>query len=191
MPSMSGYRLRSAASALVLLRADPGRGSRVAPLSINRVVLGVATFSTDRGEDTLPAWKFYFHGVEQPAAVLALVRSEVFEPPHAHIYAQGVSDFEDDAAKMSSEGRDLTISFIGGPAGHQPCDASYTANAAADARAVAFTIIVHAVPIPPSEACSLVGYRRTTTIRLGRPLAGRVLIDGTDGGPIAVTQTHR
>ena len=122
---------------------------------------------------------FFFRGVERPAAVLALAQSEVFEPPHPG----GV----DDTATISGGGRDVSITFVGAPAGDQPCDASYTGTATGDAHAVAFTIITHAVPVAPNVACALPGYSRTATVRLDEPLAGRVLIDATDGDPVAVT----
>jgi hypothetical protein len=51
--------------------------------------------------------------------------------------------------------------------------------------AVAVTITAHSVPVPAGDACALPGFRRTITVRLGHPLAGRVLIDGTNGSPIA------
>lgn len=179
---LDGYRLRSAASAFGLLKADPGKGPTAPPLEVRGVDLRTATFDTDRGAATLPAWIFLFRGVDHPAAVLALTQSEVFEPPRP-------VDFHD-TATMSSGGRDLTVTFVGAPAGTQPCDASYTATATADAHAVAFTILTRAVPVPPNEACSLVGYSRTATIHLAAPLAGRVLIDARDGEPVAVTEHH-
>lgn len=77
----SGYRLRSAASAFGLLRSNAGKEPPTPALEVRRVELGTATFETDRAGTTLPAWMFFFRGVEHPAAVLALAGSEVFEPP--------------------------------------------------------------------------------------------------------------
>lgn len=84
---------------------------------IVRVVLRNAMFLTDRGSMRLPAWSFYFHGVRNPAAVLALARRGVFDPPQARTFAQGVSPFEDDSATIANDDRTITIAFVGAPGG--------------------------------------------------------------------------
>ena len=166
--SRAQYRLRGSASALVLLRGHPRKLAGIKALRSSRVTLGSATFPTDRGDVVLPAWQFYFRGVKEPAAVLALVDAEVFTPPAPRSFDQGVSPYEDDAAFASGDGRELKLSFTGGPAGHAPCDSSYTLAANTSAHAVAVTIIAH--PVSASAVCGLVGYRRTATVHLGQPV---------------------
>jgi hypothetical protein len=81
-----GYRLISAASALVLLKSSGGGFGvsppvSTAPLVITAVVLGTAAFSTDRGTIKLPAWLFSLAGMQNPAAVLAMSPSAQFASP--------------------------------------------------------------------------------------------------------------
>jgi hypothetical protein len=192
--SKNGYQLISAASALGLMRGRSGKGPSTPSLPITRVVLADAWFPTDRRDLLLPAWKFYFRGIKQPAAVLALTGARVFEAPPTHDYAHGIpitAEFGIDPATVSHDGRDVTVSFVGGHAGRQPCDVSYTATAATSSHAVALTIIEHPVPVPAGLACDLVGYNRRATVDLHQPLGGRVLIDGTDGALIAVTTNQQ
>jgi hypothetical protein len=115
----------------------------------------------------------------------------MFQAPVPHTYAHFFpinGETGTDPATLSDHGRDVTVSFTGGPAGDKPCDLSYTASATGDSHAVAITIIAH--PVPTNEACTLQGYNRIATAHLQQPLGGRVLIDGTDGAIITVTTTQ-
>jgi hypothetical protein len=141
-------------------------------------------FETDRGNRRLPAWAFRLRDVARPAFVLALDGSSVFTPPNPREFTHGVSPFEEDRATGAARGQSLELSFGGGPAGDRPCDISYTVGTSADERAVAFWITPH--PVKSNAACALPGYERTVRIQLKEPIGARVLIDGTDGGPVAV-----
>jgi hypothetical protein len=161
---------------------------KVPPLLVTAVEPGSGVFVTDRGRRRLPAWRFYFKGVANAATVLALVPPAVFVPPQLHRFGQpGPGNSIEDSAKISSSGKTITLSFVGGPAGNAPCDDSYRASTVADRRAVAFTIETIAVPVPPGEACVLLGEMRTAVVDLSRPLGARVLISATDGGAVPVT----
>jgi hypothetical protein len=190
-PSRGGYAIACARHALRLLRSNPGKvgSSRAAPLAVTRIRLAAASFLTDRGNRRLPAWAFLLRGVPHPVFVLAVARSSVFTPPNPREFARGGSPFEDDTATVSADGMSLRVSFTGGPAGHKPCDVAYTPGAAATTRAVAFWVTAH--PVPTTGACSLVGYTRFVTIHLKRRLGARVLIDGADGGAVAVRRARR
>jgi hypothetical protein len=125
--------------------------------------------------------------VASPASVLEQAPPELFKPPPLHRFGPpGPGNSIEDSATVSPSGKAITISFIGAHAGHAPCDASYTATAVSNRRAVAFTIKGIAVPLPPGGACNLVGYHRTAVLRLPRPLGARVLISATDGGAVEV-----
>lgn len=113
---------------------------------------------------------------------------EVFNPPATHTFSDTFADYEDDSAAVSGDGRQLKITFIGAPAGNRPCHAAYSITAVEDAHAVAFTITSRPVPAPTNEGCTDVGYRRTAPLGLKGPLGGRVLIDGSNGGVIPVSE---
>jgi hypothetical protein len=187
-----GFRLMSAAAAYRSL-APLGRPGlpEVPPLVVTAVHLATATFMTDRGPVRLPTWQFSFQGVTDRASVLAVAAPEVFSTPPAHSFGPpGPGNSTEDSATMSASGTAITISFVGAHAGTAPCDASYTASAIADRRAVAFTITRIAAPVPvpptPSLVCLAIGYRRTAVLHLRRPLGARVLVSATDGGAIEV-----
>jgi hypothetical protein len=165
-----------------------GQHVKAPPLIIIRVRPGSATFVTDRGRRRLPTWRFYFKGVADPRSVLALVPPAVFIPAPLHRFGEpGPGNSIEDSATVSASGRTVTLSFIGGPAGREPCDYSYRASAVADSRAVAFTITTIAVSVPPGEACPALGLIRTAVLQLARPLGARVLVSATDGGAVPVT----
>jgi hypothetical protein len=188
-----GFRLVVSAAAAFRRLAAAGRPGhdQVPPLLVTSVHLATATFMTDRGSVRLPTWRFSFQGVADPASVLAVAAPEVFITPPAHSFGPpGPGNSTEDSATASALGTTITISFIGAHAGTAPCDASYTASAVADRRAVAFTItrIVAPVPVPPTPSlvCLAIGYRRTAVLHLARPLGARVLVSATDGGAIEV-----
>jgi hypothetical protein len=160
----------------------------VPSLLVTAVKPGAGLFVTDRGRRRLPARRFSFRGVADPASVLALVPPEVFIPPPLHRFGQpGPGNSVEDSAKISSSRRTITLTFVGGPAGNAPCDYSYRASAVGDSRAVAFAITSIPVPVPAGQACSLAGYSRTAVVHLARPLGARVLVSATDGGAVPVT----
>lgn len=185
---VGGYRLIGASSALHALRSYEKGGGPTAsptPLAIRAVVLGSARFGTDRGWTRLPAWKFYFRGFHQPAMVMAARPYPV--PSVRRLVLSGSDSQPGGSAVLSGGGRRLTIEFVGGPAGNQPCDDSYTVTTIASDTAVVFTITTTSVTVPAGEACSDVGYRRTVVAGLPRPLGPRVLVDSTDGRAIPVS----
>lgn len=187
-PAVVG-RLSAAGAYAALRSAGRSSGIKVAPLVIRSVRLGTATFVTDRGRRTLPAWQFWFKRVAEPAAVLALAPPALFTPPGLEqLGTPGTGSSIEDSARIDRSGTAITLSFIGAHAGHRPCDASYSARAVADFRAVAFTIRTIAAPAPPNTFCSAVGYTRTAVLRLAKPLDARVLISGTDGGALSVVR---
>jgi hypothetical protein len=113
---------------------------------------------TDRGNRELPAWRFSFGRFRERASVLAVVPYKT--PPLRRLDPDRVGNSEDgEQAVISAGGRTLKIFFIGGHAGHRPCDDGYSAIAAESKRAVVFTIYEHPAPTPPNLGCTLVGYR--------------------------------
>jgi hypothetical protein len=187
-PALSaGYRLISTASAYRSLRAFAAvKAGGSGPIVIIRSIrLGRSSFLTDRGNELLPAWLFFAKGLRHPAAVLAARPYPAPAPLRQRLPHLLIAELVDEFVAASHGGQTLTISFAGGHAGNQPCDDSYTANATERRTAVAFTI--KETPAPGNAICNLVGYPRTVTIRLSRPLGARVLIDGADAIALPVS----
>ena len=176
--TMNGQRLSSAADALADLRGmGGGKDAGPAGLAIIAVRLGTATFSTDRGRRTLPAWSFRFPGVAEPAFVLAIPSADRWPRP-----GMPMPDGMPAGASPSSDGSKITVSFIGAAAGTEPCEAEYTADLTQSRTAVEVSVRQlpnpHPSPITASNiACAAVGYPRTVTVALQPPLGNRVLVD--------------
>jgi hypothetical protein len=189
--SLGGYPLISARSAYSSLRRATKPPSGMRPVvKIRMITLGRGTFVTDRGRQRLPAWLFFARGLRDPDAVLAVRPYVVPRSLRLQLPPWVVADTEEEFASASQGGKAITISFVGGHAGNQPCDDSYTASATPSRTAVAFIIRDIPVPLPVNTYCASVGYERTVTVHLSKPLGPRVLIDGADAIPIPVGSGH-
>jgi hypothetical protein len=182
------YHVVSAATAYRRLRGDSVNDhEQVPPLIVTRAKPGTATFVTDRGRIRLPAWRFFFDGVAQPAEVLALASPELFVAPPLHRFGPpGPGNSVEDSAKEGAPGDRIEISFPGALPGTGPCEANYRASAVAGERAVAVTITTIMAPVGSGQACPAIAVTRTVTLHLARPLGARVLVSATDGGAIPV-----
>ena len=93
-----------------------------------------------------------------------------------------------DAAKTSRTGTQLTVTFLGAPGpATEPCGADYYAEAVESAEAV--VVIVIAQPHAANEICPLVGYTRTATLNLARPLGDRAVLEVREGQRVDVDPT--
>lgn len=181
--SAGGYPVIGALDAFGVMRDEgspPGGGpaSPIEPLSINRIEFGSSTFSTDRGVLNLPAWMFFFDGLPEPAAVLAVAPEARFDTPAESRHRLSLD------ASVEPDDRTVTVRFVGEREGTGPCTADYTIDHAESSTGVAIRVLEH--PHPPNEgvACTALGYMRQATIRLEEPIGSRVLIDATTKAPI-------
>ena len=87
-------------------------------------------------------------------------------------------------AKVSTDGRTLTVSLVGGP-DRGACGVDYTASAAESTTAVAVAIKGYAHDT--NTVCDLVGYSRSVVVHLKAPLGDRVLVDA--GGDVGSAST--
>jgi hypothetical protein len=172
--------LITADQALADLRnGAPGTPQTSAALTVTAARLSTATFSTDRGRRSLPAWQFSFAGVHDPASVLAIAAANRWpKAPRAS------DDSEDLGARIAPGGATITITFFGAAAGTGLCEAQYQADAAQSSSAVVITVreLPRASSQPASSdgvaiGCAAIGYPREVTIKLSPALGGRVLID--------------
>src|ERR1700674_1959785 len=118
----------SAATALAAMM-QPGPGTSepmcatVQPLVVSKVRLGGFEFQTDRGVALIHAWLFTMSGANGDVAYPAIA-------PPALWNADLTNGALDGGAIVSADGRTLTFSFWGTPAGTGPCNADYTSEVA-------------------------------------------------------------
>jgi hypothetical protein len=170
-----GYPIISADKAFDLLNPQPGAIAGIR-LTLTEARLGTATFGTDRGEKTLPAWLFSFARVDGPIPVLAVAPAARWFPSTL----PGRTGDHSAGAVVGPDHRALTISFIGGQSGTGPCGVSYEVKLTESRTAVMVTRTSYhsnSYSNDPAVACPLIGFLRTAYAVLKTPLGARVLVD--------------
>jgi hypothetical protein len=170
------YGAISAATAFSALLRTGGAGGNmcdgVSPLVITSVRWGTANVATDRGSAQMSTWLFEATGVTGEFAYPGLDPSAYWR---SGVVAAG--SVPGVGARLSSDGRTLTIGLVGSPDSAGPCGADYTAAAAESDTAVAVAVKTISHAGSENVACDLVGYARTVTVHLAAALGGRVLLD--------------
>jgi hypothetical protein len=182
-PTVGGLPLISARTAFAFFKSTAGKGpSATVDLNVRSVKLGTAVFETDRGYHTLPAWLFSFRGIQNPAAVLAVARAAFFSPtglpPNGPPATLG--------ARLSSDGRTLTVIFGGAPWGTGPCDLEYSLGSAVSKTGVALQLNARQVDKDRNAVCAMPGTGSQIVMTLSAPLGNRVVIDAANGAPVPV-----
>jgi hypothetical protein len=190
-----GYPVTSATAALGMLRSQSHQAvtnSAASPaakrLAITAARLSRATFITDRGEQSLPAWLFSVAGIDDPVGVLAVSPTAQWSPPGRSSQTDGTGSVG--GATVGSDHRTLTVGFIGAQAGTGACTASYELSLAESATAVVVAVIEHSHNAS-TTICDLVGHLRTASAALSTPLGARVVLDAATGLPVAVTSQDK
>lgn len=152
------------------------------PFVIKNVRWQVAGFPTDRGTMPMSAWLFDISEID------AYLGYSAVSP--AAFWRNGVSAEGMAGARVSADGLTLTLGTVGGPETQGPCGEDLSASAAESDTAVAVAIASRFHTPPAGEGCTLEGHFRTVTVRLSRPLGGRVLVDAKgDVGAVCVEGT--
>jgi hypothetical protein len=192
--SFQGYQIRYVGAMLEELRAalegkagtEAEEGGltlgtaeeRAARPAVVGAQLETASFMTDRGVRTLPAWIVNFRGQERPLVMLALgdeSRYDVRTAQHA-----------DSDLRVSPDGMRLTYSFLGDPPGRGPCEAEYAPVVLESPTAIAVGARTYlARGARGDAACGPVAHQRTVTIDLNQPLGERVVVTARFGAPMA------
>jgi hypothetical protein len=192
-PSDGVYPLVGAQVAVDRIEAEATPGpTATTPLTVTSATLGTAAFSTDRGTHVLPAWIVSFAGIANPAQVLAVGPSALFQPPAP---TTGVHGGGGGAVTLVGD-RTLQVRLVGKAAGDGPCEARYEVRAYESDQAVA--IATREIPKASSPTtsttdsgsltlCADVGSTQTVTTTIERPLGNRVVVNGATRAPLAVT----
>ncbi len=183
-----GYRLITAGQAFRELSAGNGHSPSATRIQTTSVALGTATFYDDRGAAVqLPVWVFTFvGGVTGSDDVLAVSPPSLYPIPAPLTVRSGLSLIY--SAKISPDGRTLTVDSAGPPGGTGPCDARYSLRVASSDTAVAIGVDVQPNPTPSDQICAdMAGPNNLTTV-LAAPLGARVLIT-VQAQPVEVTES--
>jgi hypothetical protein len=172
------YRALGAAEAyseLIAARAGPSSQASQCPTARPFVITGVrwqvAGFPTDRGTMPMSAWLFDI------SEIAAYIGYSALDP--AAFWGNRVSPEGMAGGRISADGLTLTLGTTGGPETSGPCGEDLSASAAESDTAVAAVIASRFHTPPAGGGCTLEGHFRTVTVRLSRPLGGRVLVDAT------------
>jgi hypothetical protein len=169
-----GFHLISAGTAFATLQPKQRTGSCATPrtpLTLTDARLGEATYYTDRGPRTLPAWLFSFTGVEGPMAVLAIAPQDYWSPTGL-VGGPGACCA---GVVVGRDHRTLTVSFVGAQFESGPCGVRYELKLTESPTAVMVTRIDH--PNDSKAICTLVGFIRSASAVLKAPLGARVVVD--------------
>jgi hypothetical protein len=181
--------LISAGDALGQIAATAsGDCPKCAPLEVASARLGSARVRTARGTATAPAWIYSLRGTSVRVTRVAVARlaTVTFVGPPQPVEPAGDLAVES-ATTTALSSRSLTATFVGSPEpASKPCGVDYTAEAVESANAVDVVVIAHGHR-GGTVACAAVGALRTVEVALSRPLADRVVLDGAQGRPVAVT----
>jgi hypothetical protein len=139
------------------------------PFVITAVRWGTAEFATDRGGATMSAWLF---DVPEAKGYLGYPALD----PSAYWTGRAItSDGQGLGARVSADGRTLTIGAIGARDQSGPCGSDYTTSAAESTTAVAVAIKTY--PHDAQAVCDLVARMYSIDVHLKAPLGDRVLLD--------------
>jgi hypothetical protein len=139
------------------------------PFVIKDVRWQVAGFPTDRGTMPMSAWLFDISEIDAYLGYSALDPSAFWGN---RVSPEGLA-----GGRISADGLTLTLGTTGGPDIPGPCGEDLSASAAESDTAVAVAIATRFHTLPAGGGCTLEGHFRTVTLRLSRPLGGRVLVD--------------
>jgi hypothetical protein len=145
-----------------------------------------AEFSTDRGRREFPAWRL--GGPEVDGTFWALdpaIAATRWQPPEpAPPKPFDGLPHRAGSAVRDRDGWTLHFTFVGAP----PEYVEYPSAEVIETRQAIVVLPLARYVGPPGPGwMPAVGYDRTVTVRLARPLGGRVLVD-LDASPVTVTQ---
>jgi hypothetical protein len=159
------------------------------PLEVTDAQQATGIVDTSRGAANAPIWVYSIAGTAVKVTRVAVDQSVIVNPPpwNANDPPEGVRI---ESAVGSAESKKLTVAFTGAPKGaSEKCGEDYTTEAVESKLAVVVIVYRHpyAGSYGPNEGCDLVGAPRTAKVTLQSELGNRVVLEVTQGLPIAVT----
>ncbi|MFF3559261.1 hypothetical protein ACFYXS_04370 [Streptomyces sp. NPDC002574] len=156
---------------------DGGDGAD--PLIVEKAVLGRMTLNTSRGPAQVPAWLFTLDGYDTPLKRMAIAPSKLPRAP-----VPSLSQATDSGSPLvglesvAEDGRSVTVR-----AGHGACDDGPTVDVLETSDSV---VLAGGVRGAKGGPCTLQLLSDPVTVRLDRPLGGRLLLDAFTGAPVTM-----
>ncbi len=181
----------SAADALAAHRQDAAGCGGCAPVDVTGARPVAMLVHTTTGQVTVPGWEYTVRGTAVRVLYAAVGDADTVtvtappwdphDPPDGHPFH---------SATTVQNSRQLTVSFTGarGPA-DESCGEDYHAEAIESGNAVVVILVVERRH-DGDEVCPLIGYSRTETVSLARPVGERAVLSAQHGMPVAVTTTR-
>jgi hypothetical protein len=148
---------------------------------------------TTHGAATIPFWVYCLAGTSVQLTRPAVAEPPVRITPPPWDSTNPPAGLQIDSAVVSADGLTLTANFVGAgsTAASGACGADYTAELVESDHAV--VVIIHEFPGPrpvsdPHFACTLIGYPRSATATLAKPLGDRAVLEDRQGLPVPVTR---
>ncbi|XVU20745.1 hypothetical protein ACQPZJ_26105 [Actinoplanes sp. CA-054009] len=174
--------LVDAAGALAQINAegDPADCPDCAAVPVTGARLTTGEIPTSRGPAVVPVWEFALKGSAFRVTRVA-VASLRYTPPATSSGAPA-------AESAVLAGNRLTVTFVGaeGPA-REVCGADYSARTVESPNAVV-VVIAETDRHRGLDSCDDVGYTRTATVELARPLGGRPVLDVQTGAVVPLEE---
>ncbi|MDX2847186.1 hypothetical protein PV342_01580 [Streptomyces sp. PA03-3a] len=158
---------------------DDGPQGRADPLTVTKATFGEMTLLTSRGRARVPAWHFTLEGYDTPLVRAAVDPARLPRSPIA-----ALSEATDDGwrlyglRKVAGDGRSVTVL-----AGHGGCDDGPAVEVLETRDSV---VLRGTVPGRDDGLCTKELLIEPVTVRLDRPLGGRLLLDSFTGAPMAL-----
>ncbi|MEU6144484.1 hypothetical protein ABZ848_29550 [Streptomyces sp. NPDC047081] len=155
------------------------RGGNDGPhLTVTGAKLGTTTLFTSRGPATVPAWLFTLKGYDTPLKRVALTAMKQPKAPIAPAAESPSNDLWElgQLVKVSADGRSVTVL-----AGHGACDD----GPVVDVLETDSTVVLSAAVTGAKDgSCTAQLLYEKVTVKLGRALGDRILLDAFTGRPV-------
>lgn len=171
-------------------RADCGGCSPTRTVRVTGARLATTPIDAIDGPVTVPAWEFTLDGYQGRVVMPAVAAADALVPPEAPWdSAHPPFGLAFMTAKSTSDGRTITIDFVGAQYGaDKPCGKDYIPEAITSVHAVVIIVRTKDYQGLQFGACNMMGFARTASVQLPEPLGNRVLLEGTTGHPVTVTK---
>ncbi|MFF7209694.1 hypothetical protein ACFZAU_04035 [Streptomyces sp. NPDC008238] len=165
-------------------RFDEEPAGREDPLTVTKATFGEMTLLTSRGTARVPAWHFTLDGYDRPLVRAAIGPASLPRAPIATL-----SEATDPGMplhglrEVAGDGRSVTVE-----AGHGACDD----GPAVEVLETRDSVVLHgAIRGAEDGLCTKQLVIEPVTVRLDRPLGGRILLDAFTGAPVALVGAGR